>query len=96
MIMIDTIPEPCALCGDVTIERIDPFGAYCCGHCTATIANGGQPAVVMVGCLAARLNRQEKYITELRRTAVESFQTIDEIIRHHDTILRVYEEVMPS
>jgi len=83
---IDTIPAPCVSCDAETTKRIDPFGAYCCGHCTATIANGGQPAVVMVGRIAARLERREKYIKDLRRTVMEGFETIDEIINFHDNL----------
>lgn len=81
---MDRIPELCVLCGDVTTERISPFNAPCCGHCTATVANGGQPAIAAVGQIAARLERREKYLNELRRTVMESFQTIDEIIRFGD------------
>lgn len=84
--MMERIPEPCVLCGDVTTERIIPFDAPCCGHCTAIVANGGQPAIVAVGQLAVRLTRREKYLNDLRRTVMESFEIIDEVILVGDAV----------
>jgi hypothetical protein len=40
----------------------------------------------MVGRIAARLERREKYIKDLRRTVMEGFETIDEIINFHDNL----------